>query len=130
MSRGAAFGDVDILVTNNNGPARLLLNEIGSHTHWLQVRLEGAKGNRNGIGAKVAVIRKNLKPLWRRVHADGSYLSASDARAHFGLGLEPNLDAVVVQWPGGGQEIWVNVRANTLITLRQNTGKPWSANVK
>ncbi|MBA3716012.1 MAG: CRTAC1 family protein, partial [Pyrinomonadaceae bacterium] len=84
VSRGAAFGDVDILVTNNNGPARLLLNEIGAHTHWLQVRLEGAKGNRNGIGAKVAVIRKNLKPLWRRVHADGSYLSASDARAHFG----------------------------------------------
>ncbi|MBA2647127.1 MAG: CRTAC1 family protein [Pyrinomonadaceae bacterium] len=136
VSRGAAFGDVDndgdvdVLVTNNNGPARLLLNEIGTRAGWLQVRLEGAKGNRHGIGAKVAVLRNSLKPLWRRVHTDGSYLSASDSRVHFGLGSEPNLEAVVVEWPDGGKEIWTNVRANTLITLRQNTGKPWSANAK
>lgn len=132
VSRGAAFGDIDndgdidILVSNNNGPARLLLNEVGSQSHWLQVRLEGVKDNRHGIGARVAVLRKNQKPLWRRVHADGSYLSASDLRVHFGLGADPKVEAVLVQWPSGNKEIWSEVKADNLIVLRQNTGKPWS----
>src|SRR4029450_11906850 len=57
ISRGAAFGDidndgdVDIVVTNNNGPVRLLLNQAGGGNHWLQVRLDQRPGNRFGIGA-------------------------------------------------------------------------------
>ena len=130
VSRGAAFGDIDndgdidIVVTNNNGPARLLLNEGVSRFHWLEVRLEGVKDNRSGIGARVGVMRKGQKPLWRRAHTDGSYLSANDSRVHFGLGPEPNLEAIVVHWPSGHKEIWTTVRANTSITLRQNSGKP------
>ena len=59
VSRGAAFGDIDndgdidIVVANNNGPARLLRNETGSRQHWLEVRLQGVKANGDGIGAKV-----------------------------------------------------------------------------
>ena len=93
VSRGAAFGDidndgdVDILVTNNNGPVRLLLNEVGSRRHWLQVQLQGVTSNRYGMGARVGVIRNGKKSLWRRAHTDGSYLSANDHRVHFGLGL-------------------------------------------
>ena len=133
VSRGVAFGDIDndgdidILVANNNGSARLLLNEIGSRSHWLEVRLEGVKDNRNGIGAQVVVLRKNQKPLWRRAHTDGSYLSASDSRIHFGLGSEPSMEAIVVHWPSGDKEIWTDIRADTLIALRQKTGKPWFA---
>ena len=133
VSRGAAFGDIDndgdidILVSNNNGPARLLLNEIGSRSHWLEVRVIGVKDNRNGIGAQVGVFRKGQKPLWRRVQAGGSYLSASDNRIHFGLGSEPALEAVVVHWPSGDKEVWTNVKADAVITLRQKTGKPLPA---
>jgi len=75
----------------------------------------------------VAVIRKGQKPMWRRARADGSYLSASDGRVHFGLGREPNLEAVVVEWPGGDKEVWTNVRADSVVTLRQKSGKPWTA---
>jgi len=129
VSRGAAFGDVDndgdidILITNNNGPARLLLNEAGSRSNWLQVRLEGVKDNRNGIGARVAVQRKG-QTLWRRAHSDSSYLCANDSRVHFGLGQNPSIESIVVKWPNGDEEMWTNIRANTAITLRQGSGKP------
>ena len=131
VSRGAAFGDVDndgdidIVVSNNNGRARLLLNQASSSQHWLQVRAEGIQCNRSAIGARVAVFREGGKPLWRRVHSDGSYLSASDLRVHFGLGRTLRLEAVVVQWPGGRGEVWENVGVDQTITLRQGSGKPW-----
>ncbi|HVH72778.1 MAG TPA: CRTAC1 family protein, partial [Candidatus Dormibacteraeota bacterium] len=93
VSRGAAFGDinndgaVDIVVTNNNGPVRLLLNQSRSlnRNHWLLVRLEAVQGNGFAIGATVEV-RQRGQTLLRRAHTDSSYLSANDVRVHFGLG--------------------------------------------
>ncbi|HKE05922.1 MAG TPA: CRTAC1 family protein [Blastocatellia bacterium] len=132
VSRAAVFGDIDndgdidILVTNNNGPVRLLLNQAAARSHWLQVKLIGVKDNRDGIGAKVAVIRKNSKPLWRRAHTDGSYLAASDPRVHFGLGAEASIEAVGVIWPSGTREMWTNVKVDSMNTLRQGTGKAWA----
>ncbi|PYU03049.1 MAG: CRTAC1 family protein, partial [Acidobacteria bacterium] len=71
VGRGAAFGDIDndgnidIVVTNNNGPARLLLNRNHSlnRNHWLLVRLEAAHGNHFGIGAKIEVRQRGRKLL-------------------------------------------------------------------
>ena len=99
IGRGAAFGDIDndgdidIVVTNNNGPVRLLLNQAGSRNHWLEVRVTQAPGNRFGFGAWIGVERAGRPTLWRRVRSDGSYLSASDVRVHFGLGASPAVDA-------------------------------------
>jgi enediyne biosynthesis protein E4 len=128
VSRGAAFGDidndgdVDIVVTNNNGPVRLLRNEVGSLQHWIEVRLEGVRGNPSGLGARVAALRKDQAPLWRRVHTDGSYLSANDFRVHFGLGQSTRLEAVIVEWPAGDREVWRNPIVDKILTLRQGTG--------
>jgi hypothetical protein len=129
VSRGAAFGDldndgdVDLLIANNNGPARLLLNEASARNHWLSLRLTGVKTNRDGLGALVTVRRKGQPPLTRRAQTDGSYLSARDSRVHFGLGAAALIEAVEVQWLGGEKEVWTNVRADSQATLRQGTGK-------
>ncbi len=127
VSRGAAFGDidndgdVDVLVTNNGGPVRLLLNQTASRNHWLQVRLEGVEDNRQGLGARVGLRRDDGTTIWRRARTDGSYLSASDPRVHFGLGLTA-VEAVVVEWPRGLKETWTDITPNRIVTLRQGSG--------
>jgi hypothetical protein len=128
VSRGAAFGDIDndgaldIVVTDNNGAAMLLKNEVGSKNHWLQVRLEGAGTNLFGVGAVVGVFREGQPTLWRRAHTDSSYLSASDIRVHFGLGQRPRIDGVVVHWPNGSKEKWTGVQPDRIVKLRQGSG--------
>ena len=127
ISRGAAFGDidndgdVDVVFTNNNGPVRLLINQSSRQQHWLQVRLDQRPGNRFGIGGWVGVERTGRPTLWRRVRTDGSYLSASDVRAHFGLGAAAAVTAIVVQWPDGQRERFTDVGADRVVTLRRGT---------
>jgi hypothetical protein len=135
VSRGAAFGDIDndgdidIVFSNANGPARLLLNQAGSQNHFLVVRLEGVKTNRDAYGARVALNRKGRPPMWRRVAADGSYLSANDPRVHFGLGNDAELrsaepESLLVVWPDGSRETWSVEKPDAFIKLRQGTGQP------
>jgi len=130
VSRGAAFGDInndgaiDIVVTNNNGPVRLLLNQTKSlnRNHWLLVRLEAANGNRFGIGARIEVRQRGRK-LTRRAHTDSSYLSASDVRVHFGLGEDARIEGLIVYWPDGRAEAWDKIEADRMMTIRQGTGR-------
>jgi hypothetical protein len=130
VSRGAAFGDIDndgaidIVVANNNGPVRLLLNQTKSlnRNHWLLVRLEAPNGNRFGIGAKIEVRQRGRK-LVRRAHTDSSYLSANDVRVHFGLGADATIDGLIVYWPDGRVEAWDRIQADRIMTIRQGTGR-------
>jgi enediyne biosynthesis protein E4 len=128
VSRGAAFGDVDndgdvdVLVTVNGGRPRLLLNEA-SDGNWLLARLEGRADNRQGLGARVGLTTDDGVTLWRQAHTDGSYLSASDPRVHFGLGAKAGAVKVVVEWPRGAREEWRSVRANQILTLQQGSGR-------
>jgi hypothetical protein len=129
VSRAAAFGDIDndgaidIVVTNNNGPVRLIRNQVGARRHWLIVKLESPKLNRFAIGARVAVVRRGQDTLWRRVHSDSSYLSANDVRVHFGLGDKPEIEAVLVHWPDGAKERFEGVKSDRIVKLRQGSGK-------
>jgi hypothetical protein len=128
IGRGAAFGDVDndgdvdIVVSNNEGPVRLLINQAAGANKSLHVRLEQPGPNRFAFGARVGVERKGQKTLWRRVRTDGSYLSANDVRLHFGLGPSRDVDAIVVEWPGGQSERFTAIPADGVVTLRRGTG--------
>ncbi len=125
--RGAAFGDVDndgdvdVLVGNDTGPVRLLINRIGSRRHWLGLRLAGA-GGRDMLGARVAVRRPGEPTLWRRARSDGSYASANDPRVIVGLGESDARPAVEVRWPDGRTETWEAVEIDRWTTLTQGAG--------
>ena len=127
VSRGAAFGDVDndgdtdVLVTNNNGPARLFLNRIGNQNHWLGLRLIGRKANRDMLGARVEVVVAPKQVLLRRARTDGSYLSSQDPRVLVGLGAAQRVQAVRVRWPDGVTEEWKDLPADRYLTLKEGT---------
>jgi len=128
VGRGVSFGDVDndgdldILVLNNNGPARLLLNQAGSLQHWLGLRLVGQKTNRDMLGARVAITLAPNTTLWRRVHSDGSYASSSDPRVLFGIGRTGSVSKIRAYWAGGKVEEWKDLAVNRYHTLREGSG--------
>jgi len=133
IGRGAAFGDidndgdVDVVVTTNGGPAKLLLNqtvENGGKNHWIGISVRQPSTNRFGVGTWIGVERTGLPTLWRRARTDGSYLSASDARVHVGLGASPAISGVVIQWPDGQRERRTDVTAGTRVTLRRSPPPP------
>ena len=133
IGRAAVFGDVnndggmDILVTNNNGPARLLLNSVPKRGHWLLVQLEGTRSNRSGYGSVVNLIRKDGTSIQRYVRGDGSYLAANDPRVHFGLGKSPDIERVQVRWPAGGCESWRQITVDRIMNVREGSGQPCPA---
>lgn len=130
VSRSAAFGDIDndgdtdVLIGNNNGPVRLLRNNIGNRRHWTGLRMVGRTAARDMIGTRVAVLRDGSPALWRRARSDGSYGSANDPRVLIGLGDRPKISAIRAIWPSGREEEWPAVPAGRWTTLKEGSGRP------
>ena len=128
-SRGAAFGDIDndgdidILVSNSDGPLRLLRNDIGNRRSWLSLRLIGDRSSRDAIGAEVRLIRHGEPELVRRAHSDSSYCSANDLRVHFGLGDDRGPQTVVVNWPSGLTERFPDLPVMKFVKLEEGKGE-------
>jgi hypothetical protein len=128
VGRGAAFGDidndgdVDVVVGNNSGRVRLLINNVGNRANWLGLRLVSAAAPRDMLGARVAIERGDGLMLWRRARADGSYASANDPRVLAGLGQTTKPPRVRVLWPGGRVEEWADVPINRYTTLKEGSG--------
>ncbi len=122
VGRGAAFadydndGDMDILVMNLNGPAKLLRNDGGNRNHWLTIapKLRGSKVE--ALGARVTVTVGKMRMV-QEVSAVLGYLSQSDPRAHFGLGRAVKADLVEVRWPGGKTTRLKDVKAGQILAI-------------
>ncbi|HUE01271.1 MAG TPA: CRTAC1 family protein [Bryobacteraceae bacterium] len=127
VARGAAYadydhdGDLDIVVTTNDGPAYLFRNDGGNRNHWISMRLVGRKSNRDGIGAVVRVMSKSGKQ-WNMVHSGSSYCSQSDLALTFGLGSDAAVDAIEIDWPSGAKQALGGVAANQFLTIDETAG--------
>jgi hypothetical protein len=101
-------GDVDLLMTTNNGPAVLFRNDQRSGNRSLRVRLVGTTSNRDAIGANVRIVHGGTSQS-RMVKSGSSYLSQSELPITFGVGTRDRVDRMVVTWPNGKTEDFTNV---------------------
>jgi hypothetical protein len=130
VSRGAAFGDIDndgdtdVLVANNAGPARLLLNLTGQDSAWAGMRLISATSQRAMLGAWVGLSRSGAPDLWRRSRRSGSYASAGDARILFGLGSQPLAGRARVDWPTGRRQQLQELTTRVYTTVMESSLAP------
>jgi enediyne biosynthesis protein E4 len=127
VARGAAYadfdhdGDLDVLISQNNGPAVLLRNEGGNRNNWVTIRLNGTRSNRSGLGAVVRVESASGKQ-WNVVHSGSSYCSQSDLALTFGLKQDRTISAVLVEWPSGVKQRFTNLPVNQFVTIDESSG--------
>jgi hypothetical protein len=130
VGRGMAYadfdndGDLDLVITANNGPARLLQNENANQNDVLRVKLIGTKSNRDGIGAKVTLTTSGGATLTRMVKSGSSYLSQSELPLTFGLGKPGSIKTTRLQivWPSGQKDSIAEVKPNQFLTIQEGKG--------
>jgi enediyne biosynthesis protein E4 len=124
-ARGVAFGDlnndgaIDVVMNCNNSAPVVLENQHVSNNHWLIVNTIGTSSNRDGIGTKLHLVTASGLEQYAMVTTGGSYLSASDKRAHFGLGAEKTVGLLELTWPSGKIQRLKNVAADKILTVRE-----------
>jgi enediyne biosynthesis protein E4 len=127
VGRGVAFGDldndgdVDLAINNLDGAPQLLRNDGGNANNSVLIETVGAKGNRDGIGAKVKVVSGDLTQL-NEVRSGDSYISQSDLRLHFGLEKRTKIDVIEIRWPSGTVDKVTGVAANKIVTIQEGKG--------
>ena len=127
MGRGAAYldfdgdGDLDLVVATLAGPAYLFRNDGGNRRNWLRVRTIGSQSNRSGLGAVVRVTSAS-GTQWQTVHSGSSYASQSELALTFGLGADPRVSALEVQWPAGKTQTFADVGPNRVVTVDEELG--------
>ena len=130
VGRGGAYGDydndgdLDLLMTTNNGPARLLRNDNANQNDLLRIKLVGSRANRDGIGAKVSVKTSKGARQEQVVRTGSSYASQSELPLVFGLGKpdEGLLLTIEIAWPGGQKETIANIKPNQSVVIQEGKG--------
>jgi len=127
-ARGAAFGDlfndgrVDVVINNLDGSPTLLRNVDPGHSHWVEFRLIGGKGEpQDATGASVFLTAGGITQR-EDVLSGGSFASSNDPRVHFGLGQATRIDKLELSWPGGRKEKVEIPAPDCIYTIEQGRG--------
>jgi len=122
--RGSAVGDfnhdgkLDVVVTALSAPAEIWMNDSPGGNHWLEIKLEGTKSNRDGIGAKIRIVAGG-QAQWDHVTTASGYASSSAGPVQFGLGGTKSIDEIEVEWPSGTKQVLNNVQADQLLHVKE-----------
>lgn len=114
-------GDIDLLVTNCGGRARLYRNDVVKRGHWLSIRAIDRRLRRDAYGAELAVLSGGR---WQRrtINPAGSYLASHDPRAHFGIGAANRFEKIRIHWPDGFREEFPGGPADQFLVLERASG--------
>ena len=130
VGRGAAYGDIDndgdldLVLTTSNGPARLLRNDGGNENDMLRIKTIGTRSNRDGIGARILLTTSTGQRMSEMVKSGSSYLSQSELPLTFGLG-KPDPDKRIrleIRWPSGDKDTIANIHPDQFITVKEGEG--------
>jgi len=111
-------GDTDLLLLSVGERPVLLRNDGGNRRHWIGIALEGRRGSRDAVGARVTVVAGAVRRT-RTLLGGTSYCSASDRRLLFGLGDASRVSRLEVEWPGGGRSVLEGLKADRYVSVRE-----------
>jgi len=114
-------GDLDILMTTNNGPAYLYRNDQTANTRSIRFHLKGTQSNRDAIGSAIHIFHQGQRQS-RIVRGGSSYLSQSELPVTFGLGGLEKIDRVVIDWSSGRTEEYKDLRAGKTYNCMETKG--------
>lgn len=126
VARGCAYGDydndgdLDVLITTNNGAAYLYRND-GAANHSIRFRTVGSRSNRDGIGTNIRIwTPEGMR--WLTVKSGSSYLSNSDRSVTFGLGQFRSVERAVLEWPSGQRQELRKLRGDQTYVVEESKG--------
>jgi len=114
-------GDLDVLLTTNNGGAYLYRNDVGNGNRSVRFKLVGTQSNRDGIGATVRIFLGGQQET-RVVRSGSSYLSQSELPVTFGIGKAEKVERVVIDWPSGRSEEYRNLGTGKAFQVTESKG--------
>jgi hypothetical protein len=122
--RGSAIGDfkhngkLDVVVTALSAPAEIWMNDSPGEYHWLELKLEGSRSNRDGIGARIRISAGGHSQFNEMTTACG-YASSSAGPVHFGLGAAKTVDEIEIRWPSGTTQVLKNAPADQILRVKE-----------
>lgn len=122
--RGAAVGDLnhdgklDVVVTALSAPAEIWINDSPNQNHWLELKLQGTRSNRDGIGARIRLLAGG-QTQYQYVSTASGYASSSAGPVHFGLGAAKQAAEIEIRWPSGTTQVLKNMDADRIVPVQE-----------